>query len=157
MLVFLRHFGCIGCSQHVHELTPRLLELHRLGLRTIFVGNGEPRYIAGFIERHGLDDKKVEVLTDPTLQSFTAMGLVRSWGATLGPLAALGAVRAFFAGHRQTWLEGDARQQGGTLLVDETGNVAYYYCNKRLGDRAPMVTVVNVALRLLLMRAGVPV
>ncbi|MCZ6626185.1 MAG: peroxiredoxin-like (seleno)protein, partial [Deltaproteobacteria bacterium] len=42
LLVFLRHFGCMGCSQHVNELSPRLLELYNLGMRTVFVGNGEP-------------------------------------------------------------------------------------------------------------------
>ncbi len=152
LLVFLRHFGCMGCSQHVNELSPRLLELHRLGLRTIFVGNGEPRYLDGFIERHALQDKKVEIVTDPSLQAFTAMHLIRSWWATLGPRALFGFVKAFFAGHRQTWLMGDGSQQGGTLLVDGYGDVAYYYYNSNLGDRAPTVEVVDVAMRLLLRR-----
>lgn len=154
LLVFLRHFGCMGCDQHVHELSPRLLELHRLGLRTIFIGNGEPRYLAGFIERHVLQDKKVEVVTDPSLRAFHAMHLIRSWWATLGPRALVGFVKAFFAGHRQTWLMGDGSQQGGTLLIDRNGEVAYYYCNTHLGDRAPTVEVVDVALRLLMDRGS---
>ena len=47
---------------------------------------------------------------------------------------------------------GDGSQQGGTLLVDGNGDVAYYYCNRNLGDRAPAVEVVDVALCLLLRR-----
>ncbi len=154
LLVFLRHFGCMGCSQHVNELSPRLLELYNLGMRTVFVGNGEPRYIEGFVQRHALLDKKVEILTDPSLESFAAMGFVRSWWATLGPMALFGFFRAFFAGHRQRLLEGDSRQQGGTLLIDEKGDVAYYHRNSSLCDPAPTVEVVDVALRLLLKRSG---
>ncbi len=154
LLLFLRHFGCMGCSQHVNELTPRLLELHNLGLKTIFIGNGEPRYMAGFMDRHTLHDKKVEILTDPSLRAFAAMGLERSWWATLGPLALFGFVRAFFAGHRQTWVEGDSRQQGGTLLVDDKGQVVYYYRNKNLYDRAATDEVVDIATRVLRIQKG---
>ena len=54
LLVFLRHFGCIGCSENVRELAPRLPELKRLGVRTVFIGCGAPFFIPPFQERHNL-------------------------------------------------------------------------------------------------------
>ncbi len=38
LLVFLRYFGCLCCSEQITELAPRLEELHQLGIRTVLVG-----------------------------------------------------------------------------------------------------------------------
>src|SRR6516164_9819980 len=84
LVVFLRHFGCVGCSQQVAVLTPRLLELDQLGVQTLLVGSGLPQYIDAFIERHQLGDKKVRVLTDPSRRVFKAAGFRRSVWSTLG-------------------------------------------------------------------------
>ena len=118
VLVFMRHFGCLCLSAQVTELAPRLFELHRLGLRTVFIGNGAPHFIDGFIERFGLNDKRVEIVTDPSLASFRAAGLLRSWWATYGPKGLWDTLQAAGSGHVNRRGEGDALQQGGTLLID---------------------------------------
>src|SRR5262249_43613930 len=57
ILIFVRHFGCVGCAEQITELSPRLHELERAGVRVIVIGSGDPKYIAGFVARHGLADK----------------------------------------------------------------------------------------------------
>ncbi|MFQ5932364.1 MAG: AhpC/TSA family protein [Nitrospiraceae bacterium] len=150
LLVFMRHFGCLCLSAQITELSPRLFELHQLGIRTVFIGNGAAHFIDGFIERFGLADKKVEIVTDPPLASFRAAGLLRSWWATYGPRGLWDAVRAAGAGHVNRWGEGDAIQQGGTLLVDAQGRVAYYHRDASRGGHAPSGDIVDAAMRLIL-------
>ncbi len=74
VLVFMRHFGCLCLSAQITELSPRLFELHQLGIRTVFIGNGAADFIDGFIERFGLADKKIEIVTDPPLEAFFVNG-----------------------------------------------------------------------------------
>jgi hypothetical protein len=74
VLVFMRHFGCLCLSAQITELSPRLFELHQLGIRTVFIGNGAAHFIDGFIERFGLADKKIEIVTDPPLEAFFVNG-----------------------------------------------------------------------------------
>lgn len=146
LVSFLRHFGCTGCADHIADVAPRLQELHALGLRTVFVGNGEPRYIDGFLQRTGLADKHATVVTDPTLRVFAAAGLLRSKWATLGPRAALDVARARSRGIAGQGLEGDHFQQGGALIVDADGVVAYFHRSKSLGDHPAASDLVDVAL-----------
>jgi hypothetical protein len=150
VVVMLRHFGCIGCDVTVTELAPRLAELHAAGARTLLVGNGEPAAIDGFVERHSLEDKPAVVLTDPTLAAFRAAGLIRSAWATFGPLAIVDYVRAMGAGFVPRKVAGDLLQQGGALVVEPGGRVAFHRISKSLGDHADGSDLVDAALSLAL-------
>lgn len=156
LLVFLRHFGCLCASEQVTDLVPRLEELHDLGVRTVFIGNGEARHIARFTERFALSDKQVEIVTDPSLAIFEAAGLVRSVWAAYGPLAIRDMVRATGHGHVTRLGEGDALQQGGTVLIDAAGNVAWYHRNLSKGGHAPTVAIVDAVMRLVLRQTPLP-
>jgi hypothetical protein len=157
LLSFLRHFGCTGCSEHVTELSPRLLELSSLGVRTVFVGNGAPHFIEGFVARHGLADKGAEVVTDPTLNAFRAAGLTRSAWATFGPRAVADLVRGLTQGLAWAGTQGDNLQQGGSLVVDAQGLTAFYHRSESLGGHARATDLVEVAMRLAAARASVHV
>ena len=146
LLVFIRHFACVGCGEQVTELSPRLPELERAGVRVVLVGNGEPRYLAGFVERYALGDKPVEIVTDPSLESFREAGLVRSWWATHGPRAIVDLARAMSKGLPHLPAEGDANQQGGVLLVDVDGTLRFYHRNESLGDHPSASQLVETAL-----------
>lgn len=150
LLVFMRHFGCLCLSAQITELSPRLFELHQLGIRTVFIGNGAAHFIDGFIERFGLADKKVEIVTDPPLASFRAAGLLRSWWATYGPRGLWDAIRAWGAGHVNQSVEGDSLQQGGTVLVDANGRIVWYHRDASRGGHAPSGDIVDAAMRLIL-------
>ena len=112
VVVLLRHFGCIGCDATVTELAPRLLEVHAAGAGAVLVGNGAPAVVEAFVERHGLGDKHVDVLTDPTLAAFHAAGLARSAWGTFGPRAIADYARAFAAGHVSRKTQGDVLRLG---------------------------------------------
>jgi peroxiredoxin len=153
ILLFLRHFGCIGCAQQVTELSPRLDELQAAGVRTVLVGNGAPEMIDAFVERHALGDKKCEIVTDPSLAAFRAAGLVRSAWSTIGFRAIVDAARALAEGHRQPRIEGDRWQQGGALLCDAGGRVVLYHRNVSIGDHVPAADLVDAALALLVRKS----
>lgn len=144
MLVFLRHFACIACTEHVAALSPRLQELDRMGVRVVFVGNGAPNFIEGFIERNGLDPA-FEVVTDPSLAVFRLADMERSRQSTYGPRAIFNAGRAMLRGFRQTAIEGDVLQQGGVIVVGRGGKVAYVHRDRTLGDHAPTADIIDAA------------
>ena len=51
VVVFVRHFACTGCAEHVAALRPRLAELARLAVDVAIVGSGTPDQLAAFAER----------------------------------------------------------------------------------------------------------
>ncbi len=148
LLIYLRHFGCIGCSQHVNELIPRIHELKLLDINIVFIGNGNRLFIDHFLEKHGLKDKGVHVVTDTSLESFKAAGLFRTWWGTLGPGSIINVLSAFGKGFTQTSIEGDLAQQGGILLIDSHSILRYYYQSKRIGDFPNTSLVMAAAYRL---------
>lgn len=147
VVVFLRHFACLACSEHVAALAPRLHELTRLGVSVVYVGNGAEHYVAGFVQRNVIDLEQVEVVTDPSLRVHQALGLHRSWASTYGPSALISLARALLKGFRQSSVDGDNYQQGGVLVVDGQGRVAFMHRDRFTGDHAPLVEVVEAALR----------
>ncbi len=69
LVIVLRHFGCIGCSEHVQAWLPRIADFQKFGVDIMFIGNGNVSYIEQFIERHSLLDKNVKVVTDPAIDN----------------------------------------------------------------------------------------
>jgi peroxiredoxin len=148
LLVLLRHFGCVGCAEQVTELAPRLDELARAGVRVVLVGNGTKEQLVAFMARQALVGAAVDVVTDPSLRAYEALGLVRSAWATVGPRALYQLARAMGAGFPHRLVEGDPTQQGGAILVDERGVVRFIHRNRSLGDHASASDLVEAALRL---------
>ena len=67
LLLFVRHFGCIGCSENIGLLAPRFQELSGLGVRVVIIGVGAPSFIEGFQERHNLLFSPAEIFVDESL------------------------------------------------------------------------------------------
>ena len=154
LLVFLRHFGCVGCEALVTALVPRQPELSDLGVRIVLVGNGAPEHLRGFAERHGLDERHVTLVTDPSLAVFAAARLLRSTWATFGPRSLFTEARAIGRGLRPGRRHGDRLQQGGALLLDERGEVVSRHVDAFVGDHARPEDVVDAAMRLRLQGAA---
>lgn len=148
LLLFLRHFGCPGCNLQVGTLTPRLLQLHELGVSTVLVSSGGASTVEEFVARRNLGDKKVAVYTDPTLASYRAAGLERSTLGTFGFSALRGFFRATGSGYASARMRGDLRQQGGALLTDGAGTVRFFHRNRHLGDHADLGDIVALAMRM---------
>jgi peroxiredoxin len=157
LLVFLRQFGCAGCSLNVTELGPRAWELERLGVQTILIGNGRLDQLQHFVEEFSLADKALTLVTDPSLRSHALVGLRRSLWATMGPLSVWQILRELGQGHLNRFRpRGDLTQQGGALLLDRERNVVFVHRSRRLADHVPAADLVDAALRLKLRGSGLP-
>jgi peroxiredoxin len=143
VVVWLRHFGCVFCREHVAEVRAARPDIEALHGGIVFVGNGTPRAAAWFQKRFAPDST---VLTDPDLVSYKAIGARSGVMSTLGPQAWGAGLRAFRSGARQTTTKGHALQQGGVLVVATGDKVLYRHVSGTAGDHAPLDRVL-AALR----------
>lgn len=146
LLVFVRHFACVGCAEHLAALRPRLHEITRLGVTAAIIGSGSADQLAAFVEREDLGELGVACFTDPTRAAYRAAGFVRSVWGTFGPIAIGQVIRGYTRGFRNGRPQGDLHQQGGTLYVRQDGTLAFYHRAHHLGDHARLVEVVDIAL-----------
>ena len=146
LLLFVRHFGCIGCAQQVAMLAPRLHELAAIDLDTVVIGCGRVDHIDEFVARHGLEGERLRVVSDPTLEIHRRAGLERSWWAAYGPRSWWEALRAWGRGFRGSGRQGDESQQGGAILVDGDRVIRYLERSRHLGDPVDISDAVDVAL-----------
>lgn len=146
LLLFVRHFGCIGCSENIGLIAPRFRELSALGVRVAIIGCGTPNFIDGFIERHHLVGEPCEVYSDPSLSAHNHAALrYGHWGG-LGPRAWAEMARAFVAGHVSGPIEGDTKQQAGAVFVDQDAVVQLYHRAESLGDHVDTRQLVDAAI-----------
>jgi peroxiredoxin len=143
VVVWLRHFGCVFCREHVAEVRAARPEIEALHGEIVFVGNGTPRAAAWFHKRFAPDSI---VLTDPDLITYKAIGARSGVMSTLGPKAWGAGLRAFSAGARQTTTKGHPFQQGGVLVIVPGTRVLYRHVSGTAGDHAPLDRVL-AALR----------
>ena len=133
VLVFLRHFGCIHCRDHVVQLDKQLAQFRAKGAELYVIGNGSPSFIAGLREQTGWTGP---IYTDPSLAAYQAAQLKRGVLRTLDPRGYGKALRAMVGGQRQGRTQGDQWQQGGVLVVAPDGTVLYQQASERAGDNA---------------------
>jgi peroxiredoxin len=148
VIVFLRHFGCVGCSSQVDDLAPLIPQLAAMGMTVIFVGNGGPHFIDGFIERHRLAGYDAVVLTDPSLESYQAAGFERSRSKTYGARALYHEILLIGRGYLPRAVEGDRYQQGGVVIVDDDGSVALHVHSRAATDPVGAGVIAETALEL---------
>jgi hypothetical protein len=119
------------CREQVAQLRDHLSAIRAKGAELAVIGNGRPSMAKAFREERKLD---VPLLVDPGLQAYAKAGLKRSMLATLGPGAALRAVRALKDGFRQGAMQGDPWQQGGALVITPKNEVRYAFVSSGAGD-----------------------
>lgn len=119
--------------------------IHAAGAELVIVGNGSAHFAQAFREDLKLT---TPLYTDPSLNSYAALGMKRGLGGAAGSLAALrNAARALAAGHRQGPVQGDAWQLGGVLVVDTEGGVLYRHLSDAAGDHPPVADVLRALER----------
>ena len=114
-------------------MRPHLSEMRRKGANAAIVGNGLPAMAKGFADRLKLAGE-ARVLTDPRRLSYRLAGFRRGFWATLGPLALVNLFRALRKRLGTGKIEGDAWQQGGSLVVGRGGEVLFRYASRHQGD-----------------------
>ena len=116
-------------------MRPHVDEMVKSGARVVIVGNGWPAMAKDFAAHAGLPES-VTLLTDPSLQSYSAAGLKRGALLTLGPRGWLPYLRTMRKGFRQGRTKGDPWQQGGALVVAKGGAVLYRHVSVNPSDQA---------------------
>jgi AhpC/TSA antioxidant enzyme len=128
----------------------RLPEIEGLGVGVVLVGNGPPAALAAFARGMNLEERRVTVVTDPSLASYRAAGLLRP--RMHGVRAVIETLQALGAGYRKRRRAGDALQLGGVFLVDDAGRIVYRHRSQSPGDLADPNDIVQAALALLVER-----
>lgn len=123
------------------------MQLHReidsirdAGAELYVIGNGSPSFIEGFRETTGYRDV---IYTDPSLAVYNAAQLKRGVTKTFDPRALGKTIGAFMRGHKQGRTQGDAWQQGGTLVIAPSGDVLWHHASERPGDNAEPSQIVD--------------
>jgi len=152
LIMFLRHFGCIGCAEGVRALRPALPDFERVDTAVALVGCGAPLFIEPFRERHALLFAPVAVLTDPTLAVHRALGLAYGLWGGFRPKSLWEMARSYAAGNEQGPVQGELRQHAGALLVDQAGAVRFFHRSVSVGDHPPVPALVRAAAAIWLER-----
>lgn len=143
LLVLIRHFGCIGCTEQMLAIAPKLPELQSLGVKVKIIGNGEARYIDGFIKKFNLQNTTCEIYTDPSLKVYEEAHLKRSFFKVFHPRTIVEFIQSWRKGIGQNSIQGDNFQLGGTLLVDQDYCLHYYFQNESITGIADPNKVMN--------------
>jgi len=127
----------------ITQLRERLDDVREAGAEVALVGNGSVQAAASF-QRDRVPE--FSVFTDPSLKTYQELGMRRGVRATLGLSSMIAAGRALLRGRRQTSVQGDPWQQGGTYVVARGGLIVYAKPNRDAGHR-PDLEAALAALR----------
>lgn len=112
--------------------------IHAAGAEVHVVGNGAPHFIAGFRELTGY---RGSIYTDPERAAYRAAELRRGLSTVLTFGTLRRSIGAFRRGYRQGRTQGDALQQGGTLVIAPDGRILLHHISVGPGDHAPEATI----------------
>ena len=147
-LIFIRHFGCIGCSENLSLLEPIFKNLDALGQRVVLIGCGPKEYISDFRKRLNLLYAHIEIFTDEEGACHRAAGLLYGRWGSFGPRGLKEIVSAYFSGHVQVGFHGDYKQHAGAMMVTPQGMIQFWHSNRSIGDHVDPNTLTEVALTL---------
>jgi peroxiredoxin len=134
VLVFLRHYGCIFCREHVAQLREHEQSFRDKGAALAAIGLGDRNFARMFREE---TDITFPLLIDETLQAYRVaelksanlLHLLRSDNAAARK-------RARSGGHRQHKLGQNPFQLGGSFVIGP-GNVdRFAHLSQTFGDNA---------------------
>jgi peroxiredoxin len=114
-------------------------------VRLVVIGNGEPWHARAFREDEGIP---FELWVDPEMKAYRAAGLER--GVTkVFSLRSLGHLaRAIRGGFRQSKVQGDPWQLGGTFIITPDSRIVYQHVSREAGDHVGMKELLEVLDRL---------
>lgn len=133
VLVFLRHFGCTFCREHVAEL--RVLSQHNV----VFVGMGTVEQTREFKERMRSPHL---FIADPERKLYQAFGLGKGSGKQMfNPRVFARGFGATLRGHWVGLPIGDPWQMPGVFLIDTRGEVVWEYRSVDASDNPSPETI----------------
>ena len=118
-------------------------EAEQLG-ELVVVGNGTVAHARDFRKSQG---RGLRSLVDPAKRSYKVLGFRHGLRYTLGAASVMRGVQTTARGFTQTTTQGDAFQQGGTLVLARGGRPVFFYRSRFAGDH-PAQEELMAALRL---------
>jgi hypothetical protein len=116
-------------------------EIKSRGVRLVVIGNGQSWHARAFRE-----DARIpfEFWVDPDMKAYRAAGLRRGLTKAVS-LRSLGHVwRAVRNGFRQTRVQGDPWQLGGTFVITRQGDTAYEQVSREAGDHPSIPSLLEI-------------
>jgi peroxiredoxin len=142
VVMFMRHFGCAFCREHLNEMGRAFGDFKQAGADIVAVFQYDAQSTQKFC-----DGRKVpfDCLGDPDRAAYAEVSLQRGNPAQIvNPkvaLRALGAARhGVFAGPPRG---GDVAQLPGTFVVDRDGRVVLAHYNSSSSDNPPLADVLD--------------
>jgi hypothetical protein len=116
LVIFLRHAGCIFCSETAARIAEQLEASDRETPVVAVHMDEDDGAIARMLERHGLG--RALRVADPEGELYRAVELRRgSLGQLFGLRVFLAGMRAYLKGHRVSGLRGDGLRMPGLFLI----------------------------------------
>ena len=137
VLVFLRHYGCAFCRDHVRQLDRDRDRFDEAGVRLVLIGHGTCEQGADFLAN--LDAQELELLTDEDRAAYKAAGTKQATvGELVGPrMLVRGIKRSLASRTHQGRIIGNAAQLAGVLLVTPDGSIPYAHLSEDASDNPP--------------------
>jgi len=136
IVVFVRHFGCISCRAHVDQIWNKRKDLRAKKNKIVFIGSGTPASLKMF--KSYLDVKDATILTDPTLQTFEACGLLNGFRFLMSPKSLKKMFQLQKQGYQNKVTDtgsGSHKQMGGVVAFKNPGVVLYHFASEHVGDQ----------------------
>ena len=84
-----------------------------------------------------------ELLTDPSRESYKALGFTGSIAKVMGVKVLSRAFSALRAGHMPGAVQGSTLQLGGAVIIRPDATVAYYFASAEAGDHPPVTELLH--------------
>lgn len=122
-IIFVRHFGCPFCKQHLAQIAQRTTEFDSAGVSLVALGPGTPQEAAEIKTKMHLP---FPVYGDYRSRVFSDYGLSEIEGKDVVTRQSIvGSAKAVLQGHLPSRSEGNPKQLHGEFLVDREGIVRY--------------------------------
>ena len=128
------------CRERVARLGALQQSLDHLGVGLFAIGNGAAWMAQTFVEDYS---PSYPIFTDPSRESFKLAGMQRRVGLSLKSLQR--GRRAMAEGHRQGATRGDVLQQGGVILLEPSGQVAFRHIDSEAGEQVDLDALMEAA------------
>jgi hypothetical protein len=131
------------CREQAAQLRGIASEAERLG-NLVIIGNGTVDHARDFQRTHG---DGLRSLVDTGKKTYRTLGFRRGLRYTFGAASVMRGLQTTRRGFTQGATQGDAFQQGGTLVLAAGGRPVYFQRSRFAGDH-PEIETVLAAIRL---------
>ena len=139
LLVCLRHFGCIFCSEAIADLVQQRPQIEAAGLKIVLVHMVDHATAESHLRQWGAVEW--EHVSDPSTSLYHALGLGSAhWAAVMGPRTWWRGFLAFLQGYRPGKFVGHPLQMPGVFVLHQ-GKVVRGFRHGYAGERPNYVKV----------------